>query len=175
MRIHSPQFSPEITLRPLRHLMSDKYKTLDKRLPDDLIERDWPDTLSALQIQFLNALAIGGSVARACRSVGMARANPYRWLENSEEFAEQFAVAKEYGVQRLEDWALSRAMDSDNPSDRLVEFLLKAARPEMYRDRVDHHLHGKVEHRKRVILEGLEEAEIVEPLVIEAPKEKEEE
>ncbi len=155
--------------------MTKQYNTLDRRLPDDLIERDWPETLTPLQVQFLNAFAVGGSVARACRYVGMARANPYRWLESSEVFAEQFAVAKEYGVQRLEDWALSRAMDADNPSDRLTEFLLKAARPEVYRDRVDHHLHGKVEHRKRVILEGLEEAEVVEPLMLESPKPEEEE
>ena len=155
--------------------MNQPYNTLDARFPTDVIERDWPVTLTPLQVQFLNALSIGGSVARACRAVGMARANPYRWLESSEEFAEQFAVAKEYGVQRLEDWALSRAMDADNPSDRLTEFLLKAARPEVYRDRVDHHLHGKVEHRKRVILEGLEEAEVVEPLMLESPKPEEEE
>jgi transposase-like protein len=155
--------------------MNKRYKTLDARFPTDLIERDWPVTLTPLQIQFLNAFSIGGSVARACRSVGMTRANPYRWLESSEEFADQFAVAKEYGIQRLEDWALSRAMDQDSPSDRLTEFLLKAARPEVYRDRVDHHLHGKVEHRKRVILEGLEEATVVEPLMLSAPEPEEEE
>ena len=155
--------------------MNKPYNTLDRRFPTDLIERDWPVTLTPLQIQFLNAFSIGGSVARACRSVGMTRANPYRWLESSEEFADQFAVAKEYGIQRLEDWALSRAMDQDSPSDRLTEFLLKAARPEVYRDRVDHHLHGKVEHRKRVILEGLEEATVVEPLMLSAPEPEEEE
>ena len=155
--------------------MTEQYNTLDRRIPDAVITLEWPVTLTPLQIQFLNALSIGGSVARACRYVGMARANPYRWLESSEEFAEQFAVAKEYGVQRLEDWALSRAMDSDNPSDRLTEFLLKAARPEVYRDRVDHHLHGKVVHRKRVILEGLEEATVVEPVLLEAPEPEEEE
>ena len=155
--------------------MTEQYNTLDRRIPDAVITLEWPVTLTPLQIQFLNALSIGGSVARACRYVGMARANPYRWLESSEEFAEQFAVAKEYGGQRLEDWALSRAMDSDNPSDRLTEFLLKAARPEVYRDRVDHHVHGKVEHRKRVILEGLEEAELGEPVLLESPKPEEEE
>ena len=155
--------------------MDKAYNTLDRRIEGDLVTHDWPVTLTALQIQFLNAFSIGGSVARACRSVGMARANPYRWLDSSEVFADQFAVAKEYGVQRLEDWALSRAMDQDSPSDRLTEFLLKAARPEVYRDRVDHHVHGKVEHRKRVILEGLEEATVVEPVLLEAPKPEEEE
>lgn len=154
--------------------MTKPYNTLDRRIPDLVVEHEWPVTLTPLQIQFLNALSVGGSVARACRYVGMARGNPYRWLDSSEEFAEQFAVAKEYGVQRLEDWALSRAMDQDSPSDRLTEFLLKAARPEVYRDRVDHHVHGKVEHRKRVILEGLEEATVVEPVLLEAPKPEEE-
>ena len=125
---------------------------------------EWPEGLTPPQERFLNAFALGGSVSQACRSCGMGRANPYRWLEKSEVFAEQFEIAKEYGVQRLEDWALARAMDAMNPSDRLTEFLLKAARPEVYRERVDHHLHGKVEHRKRVILEALDEDRIVEAL-----------
>lgn len=125
---------------------------------------EWPEGLTPPQMRFLNAFALGGSVSQACRSCSMGRANPYRWLEKSEVFQQQYEIAKEYGVQRLEDWALARAMDAMNPSDRLTEFLLKAARPEVYRERVDHHLHGKVEHRKRVILEALDQDRVVEAL-----------
>lgn len=125
---------------------------------------EWPEGLTPPQVRFLNAYALGGSISQACRSCDMGRQNPYRWLDRSEVFREQFEVSKEYGVQRLEDWALARAMDAMNPSDRLTEFLLKAARPEVYRERVDHHLHGKVEHRKRVILESLDQARVVEAL-----------
>ena len=125
---------------------------------------EWPEGLTPPQTRFLNAFALGGSITQACRSCGLSRANPYRWTERSEIFSDALAIAKEYGVQRLEDWALARAMDAMNPSDRLTEFLLKAARPEVYRERVDHHLHGKVEHRKRVILESLDEDRIIEAL-----------
>lgn len=91
----------------------------------------------------------------------MARANPYRWAEASEAFRDAMEDAREVGVQRLEDWALQRAMDSDNPSDRLTEFLLKAHRPATYRERVDHHIHGQVEHKKRVILEEVDGARVI--------------
>ena len=124
---------------------------------------DWPEELTPSQKRFLNAYALGGSVSAAARSCEISRANPYRWAESSPEFTQALSVAKEYGVQRLEDWALSRAMDDMNPSDRLTEFLLKAARPEVYRDRVDHRLTGQIEHRKRVILESLDDHRVIEP------------
>ena len=124
---------------------------------------DWPEELTPSQKRFLNAYALGGSVSAAARSCEISRANPYRWAESSPEFTQALSVAKEYGVQRLEDWALSRAMDDMNPSDRLTEFLLKAARPEVYRERVDHRLTGQIEHRKRVILESLDDHHVIEP------------
>ena len=124
---------------------------------------DWPEELTPSQKRFLNAYALGGSVSAAARSCEISRANPYRWAESSPEFTQALSVAKEYGVQRLEDWALSRAMDDMNPSDRLTEFLFKAARPEVYRERVDHRLTGQIEHRKRVILESLDDHRVIEP------------
>ena len=122
---------------------------------------EWPTDLTPLQVRFLNALALGGSVSSACRVCMMARANPYRWAESSESFSDAMAEARDAGIQRLEDWALQRAMDNDNPSDRLTEFLLKAHRPEVYRERVDHHIHGKVEHKKRVIIEEVDPARVI--------------
>ena len=91
----------------------------------------------------------------------MSRSNPYRWSKNS-VFADALSEAKESGVQRLEDWALHRATDQENPSDRLVEFLLKAHRPEVYRERVDHRIAGSVEHRKRIILDNIEETRVLD-------------
>jgi hypothetical protein len=123
---------------------------------------DWDEGLKPPQVRFLNSYSLGGSIVSACRTSGVPRSNVYRWKELDELFAGQLQIAQEYGVQRLEDWALNRAMDEMNPSDRLTEFLLKAARPEVYRDRVDHRIHGQVEHRKRVILESLDQTRIVE-------------
>ena len=124
---------------------------------------DWPDGLTPSQERFLNAYSLGGSVSAAARTCEISRTNPYRWAESSPVFREALSVAKEYGVQRLEDWALARAMDDMNPSDRLTEFLLKASRPEVYRERVDHRLTGQIEHRKRVILESLDDHRVIEP------------
>jgi hypothetical protein len=124
---------------------------------------EWPEGLTSSQERFLCAYSLGGSISAAARVCDMSRANPYRWAENSVAFREALTVAKEYGVQRLEDWALARAMDTMNPSDRLTEFLLKAARPEVYRERVDHRLTGQIEHRKRVILETIEDHKVIEP------------
>ena len=123
---------------------------------------EWPDGLTQYQEMFLVAYSLGGSVAAAARACDMSRMNPYRWRQSCPEFCEAFEIAKEYGVQHLEDWALSRAMDDRNPSDRLTEFLLKAARPEVYRERVDHRVSGQIEHRKRVILEHAEAAVVLD-------------
>ena len=155
---------------PVNNVPSTKYHGVPKSMSnaEDVTEvtmvalPEWPEGLTPPQERFLNAYSLGGSITQACRSCSIARANPYRWRDGSDIFSEALTIAKEYGVQRLEDWALARAMDAMNPSDRLTEFLLKAARPEVYRERVDHHLHGKVEHRKRVILEALDQDRIVE-------------
>jgi len=123
---------------------------------------DWDEELQSHQIRFLNAYALGGSVSHACRITKIGRRSPYRWAEKLPVFAQAMQEAKELGVQRLEDWALHRATDADNPSDRLVEFLLKAHRPAVYRERVDVALHGQIEHRKRVVLESLDDSRVVE-------------
>ena len=138
-----------------------KKKQLPKLDKEALEIPEWPDDLTPLQIQFLNALALGGSVSRACRSCKIARANPYRWEKASPAFREAMLEAREVGIQRLEDWALARAMDDMNPSDKLTEFLLKSLRPTVYRERVDHHMHGTVEHKKRVVLEDLDEDRVI--------------
>jgi hypothetical protein len=121
----------------------------------------WSETFSLLQRQFLSAYSLGGSISHACAVLEMSRANPYRWRESCELFVDAMEEARELGIQRLEDWALSRAMDKANPSDRLTEFLLKAARPEIYRERVDHRISGAVESRKRIILEELDSDRVI--------------
>ena len=154
---------------PSNLVPSTKYSVSDNdtesaNAPVTVVELpDWPDGITPSQERFLTAYSLGGSVSAAARACKTSRANPYRWAEASPAFREALTVAKEYGVQRLEDWALSRAMDTMNPSDRLTEFLLKASRPEVYRERVDHRLTGQIEHRKRVILESIDGHTVVRP------------
>ena len=146
----------------------------EDKLVDELADKktelalpEWDESFTPNQIRFLNAYALGGSVSHACRVTKLGRKSPYRWAETSEAFSNAMKEAKEAGVQRLEDWALQRATDADNPSDRLVEFLLKAHRPAVYRERVDLALHGQIEHRKRVVLESLDDDRIVEATNVE--------
>ena len=80
---------------------------------------------------FLAELREGWSVTRAARAAGMSRATAYLWREKDAEFARAWDDAKEDGVDRLEDIAKQRAFDG---SDTLVIFLLKANRPDKYRD-----------------------------------------
>ena len=144
-----------------RTISSEKITPVTPAKKAELLLPQWPEGLSPAQLRFLNAYSLGGSILRACELSGMSRSNPYRWSKE-DTFSEALSEAKESGVQRLEDWALHRATDQENPSDRLVEFLLKAHRPEVYRERVDHRIAGSVEHRKRIILDNIEEARVLE-------------
>lgn len=105
--------------------------------------RDW-------QTPFLLALARGCSVTQACKLAGVSRQHAYRCRARSERFAAQWQDAWESGTDALEDEATRRALAG---SDVLLMFLLKARRPEKFRD------HVRVEHdTSREILDALERA-----------------
>lgn len=82
----------------------------------------------------------------------------YNWRSENSEFAQQWEIAKEAGVDALEDEARRRAFEGtakpvfhqgvecgtiQEYSDTLTIFLLKGARPEKYRERVSTELTGK--------------------------------
>ncbi len=87
--------------------------------------------------RFLAALAAGHSVKTAADAAGIARQTVYRWRQEDEDFARAWDDAVEDGTDLLEDEALRRALEG---SDTMLIFLLKARRPEKYRDthRVQH-------------------------------------
>ncbi|PWB77647.1 MAG: hypothetical protein C3F15_02880 [Holophagae bacterium] len=64
------------------------------------------------------------------------------------EFAAAEELARQDGVERLERDVMRRACgeDVERPSDLLSIFVLKALKPELYRDTVDHRVVGKVQH-----------------------------
>jgi hypothetical protein len=90
-----------------------------------------------LKKAFLDAFAQTGIVRAAAEAAGVGRASVYRWLEHDDAFALAFRQAEEESTQRLEQEAFRRATRPIEPSDTLLIFLLKARRPERYRDRVD--------------------------------------
>jgi hypothetical protein len=80
---------------------------------------------------FLAALRNSGNVRAACKAAGISRAAAYSHRENSREFRQQWDEAIEDACDILEAEAWQRGRKS---SDTLLIFLLKAHRPEKYRE-----------------------------------------
>ena len=83
------------------------------------------------QPEFLQALADTGTVVQACKAAGISRSAAYRARQADEDFALAWHDVDETFIETLERVAYVRAL---NGSDRLIEFLLKAKRPAVYRE-----------------------------------------
>jgi hypothetical protein len=92
--------------------------------------RDWRPA-------FLNALESEGTVTAAAAIANVTRTTVYHERQRNEEFALAWADVEERVTEGLERKAVQMAMSGEV---KLIEFLLKARRPERYRDNV------KVEH-----------------------------
>ena len=102
---------------------------------------------------FLIALTESANVSSASKLINVSREYMYRVrkLEKNKEFADAWDDALQVGVDTLEEEARRRAMGYDEPvyyqgkqcgsikrySDTLIIFLLKAHRPDKYKDRRD--------------------------------------
>lgn len=108
---------------------------------------------------FLDTLSATGNVSAAARAAQVARSTCYRTRRLDADFAEQWTDAEEAAVDLLEAEARRRALDGvERPlvgggklirdddgkvvmvreyNDRLLEFLLKAHRPDKYRDKTE--------------------------------------
>lgn len=82
--------------------------------------------------RFLIALGEGLSVAGAAKLAGVGRQTVYDWRKRDASFAAAWDDAIETGTDNLEDEARRRAMNS---SDTLMIFMLKARRPDKYKER----------------------------------------
>lgn len=101
-------------------------------------------TLTDHQRLFLSAFAVTGNVTNAAELSGLTRQSHYRWQwEGDAEYAKAFAAARDVALDRLEGEARRRAL---NGSDVLMMFLLKAHRPEVFRDQHNLTVKGKVDH-----------------------------
>src|SRR2546429_362004 len=123
---------------------------------------------------FLAALAVSGSILKACELANVCRANVYTTRDKDEAFAAAMALALDQAVDVLEIEARRRAVEGlirkefhkGEPlidpstgeqyfereySDSLLQLLLRAHRPEKYRER------HQVEHTGGVKLEIVEE------------------
>ncbi len=117
---------------------------------------------------FLAALAQVGNITKAAEIAGCSRQRHYQWLEKLEGYADAASDAMEQAADILEAEARRRAVEGcvkpvfylGEPvgavreySDTLLIFLLKAARPEKFRDRYEVKNTGSV---KIQVIDGLD-------------------
>ena len=103
--------------------------------------------------EFLAVLRETANVSRACETVNISRQTAYKWREEEKEFARNWDETLEAAADDLEQEARRRAYQGvDKPvfyqgiecgavreySDTLLIFLLKAHKPDRFRDRVEH-------------------------------------
>jgi len=82
--------------------------------------------------RFLERLAQTGNVMLSAKAAGVPRCTVYRWRGKWSTFAEEWDSALDEAVDMLEGMAWKRAAKQ---SDRLLMFLLKAHRPDFYKER----------------------------------------
>jgi hypothetical protein len=112
----------------------------------------------AAREKFLEALRTGASHAVAAEAAGLSRALVYNWRNDDPVFEKDWSEAEETGTDRLEQAILERAVKGTQKEvyqggqlvgtvtehhDTLAIFMMKARRPEKYKDRVHTELTGK--------------------------------
>ena len=102
---------------------------------------DWSDA-------FLASLRQSANVRLSCEKAGIARSVAYARRDNDTDFAAAWAAALHDAVDRLEQVAWQRAQKS---SDTLLIFLLKAHRPDLYRDKLEVTQRGTLEIIEEII------------------------
>lgn len=85
---------------------------------------------------FLSAIRSGKSMSSAAEIAGVSRQNVYQRAQRDSTFAVAYAEAKEECFERLEEEAFKRLNKPDKGlgSDWLLIQMLKAVRPERYRE-----------------------------------------
>lgn len=136
-------------------------------------------TTEARKAAWLDAFEEEIYVTRACKVSGVSRSTAYQWRSEDPLFAERWQEVDEANVEALEAEARRRGMHGvlepvffkgdevgqiRKYSDALIMFMLKAKRPDVYRDRA-HVTHAgdpaaplQVEHT--VNLKALEDDEL---------------
>ena len=110
------------------------------------------DVTLRLKQRYLEALAETGIITYAAKRAQIARQTVYDWLEADPDFAQRHAEAIVESTERMEAEAYRRAVVGiEKPvyyrgepvgtitehSDGLLQFMLRARKPETYRERID--------------------------------------
>ena len=114
-------------------------------------------SLSARE-RFIAELRATANVSRSAGSIGINRRTAYDWRRQHPDFAAEWDEAIEHAVDELETEARRRAFEGVNEpvfykgaecgyirkySDKLLELLLKAHRPDKYRESLKFELSSK--------------------------------
>lgn len=108
--------------------------------------------------RFLELLSQTGNVTAACRGSGLSKETVYKARKTDPEFAAAWQKAEETAVDLLELEARRRAMST---SDTLLIFLLKAHKPDMYRERLDIRFDLRREVERIAKADGLDPDEVL--------------
>lgn len=119
-----------------RAVKAEVEEGLPERVPDDYFGA----FAHPKKGRFLSHLAALGSIAPAARATGVSHYTPYTWMQSDPEFAEAVEAARDYWADQLE----LETYQAAQRNDVLKMFLLKAARPHKYRERVDVNHGGNV-------------------------------
>ena len=107
---------------------------------------------------FLAAVCGGSTITLAAQEAGINRGTAYRWRGEDASFSDAWDDALDEGTDRLEQEAVRRGRDGvtkpvyqggklvgkvQEYSDTLLIFMLKARRPEIYRERATFEHTGK--------------------------------
>lgn len=87
------------------------------------------------QERFLASLRETPNVKAACAAAGVSRQTVYRTRDADLAFREEWQSALDASVDELEARAFQLALEGDS---RLVEFMLKSHRPNVYKDTTRH-------------------------------------
>ena len=85
--------------------------------------------------RFLEKLRNSGNVRLSCRAAGVPRRTAYNWRDKWVTFRQDWDEALEDACDILEGEAWKRAIEGQ--SDRLLMFLLKAHRPDKFKERTE--------------------------------------
>lgn len=72
--------------------------------------------------EILQRLACGHTLTSICRDMGISPASVYRWTVANEEFARDFARARDFGDQVLEDEAVDISDTMEEASETIDSF-----------------------------------------------------
>lgn len=121
------------------HKNGNRRRNGDVRQNEQALKRD----------AYIEALAVLGTLTGACKQAQVSAHTVYDW-QRDPEFRKREVGAKDAIADRLETVALSRGLDaSDDKGHILLIFLLKALRPDKYREKV------AVEHSGSIAFAGL--------------------